>query len=198
MDVLTDIVRNLLVIIILSSFLELLLPEGQLKPFVRFAIGLFVIVAVLSPTLSYLYDNRDFEVESWNYEVDSQKGAEILKKGQTIQEDLGKKNSSLIKEKVQGQINAVAMLVPGVDGVQTDVQVGADGNVNEIKLMVSTQDSLVKSVDQVNVFSGMDAGKEKADHEQIQSKIRQVLKNLYGIDEKQINIQFEGGKKNAG
>jgi len=198
MDVLKDIVQNLLVIIILSSFLELLLPEGQLKPFVRFAIGLFVIVAILSPSLSYLFDDRNFEVEFWNYQIENQMEEDILKKGQTIQQDLGKNSSSLIKEKVQGQINAVAMLVPGVDGVQTEVQVGADGNVHEIKLMVRAQDSLVESVDQVKVFSGMDAEKEKADHEQIQSKIRQVLKNLYGIDEKQINIQFEGGRNHVG
>ena len=48
MDVLVEIVKNLLVIIILASFLELLLPGGGMKPYVRLAIGMFVLIAVLT------------------------------------------------------------------------------------------------------------------------------------------------------
>ena len=42
MEVLTEIVTNLLVIIIISSFLEMMLQEGNTKPFVHFAVALFV------------------------------------------------------------------------------------------------------------------------------------------------------------
>ena len=47
-----DIVRNVLVIILVSSFFELLLPDGKVKPFVRFnIIGLFILISVLNPAL---------------------------------------------------------------------------------------------------------------------------------------------------
>jgi len=64
MAVLTEIVKTFLVIIILASFLELLLPEGKVKPFVRFAIGLFILIAVLNPGLSLLFSGHNFDVDS--------------------------------------------------------------------------------------------------------------------------------------
>ena len=63
MEVLAEIVRNLLVIIIISSFLEMLLPEGNTRPFVRFAVGMFVLIAILTPSLHYLYDNVSFRYQ---------------------------------------------------------------------------------------------------------------------------------------
>ena len=197
MEILMDIVKNLLVIIVLSTFLELLLPDGQLKPFVRFSIGLFVIVAVLSPALSYLYDDRNFQVEFWNYRVDDRVEKDILNRGKSLQKDLGKKGSTLVKEKVQGQISAVAMLVPGVDNVHTEVLVGPDGTVSEVKLLVRAQEAAVKNVDQVDVFSGKGKPQGEADQQVIRNKILQVLANLYGIEDKCINIDFEGRKSNA-
>jgi stage III sporulation protein AF len=65
MSVLTEIVRNILVIIIMASFLELLLPEGAIRPFVRFAIGLFVLIAVLNPVLGYFFDDSNFQITWW-------------------------------------------------------------------------------------------------------------------------------------
>ncbi|MEA1960254.1 MAG: stage III sporulation protein AF [Bacillota bacterium] len=198
MDILYEIVRNLLVIIIISSFLELLLPEGQLKPFVRFTIGLFVIVAVLSPALTFLYDDRNFQVEYWNYSVDREIEKDILEKGEKIQEGLGVQSSSLVQEKVQGQISAVAMLVPGVDDVNTEVLIGQDGAVSSIHVFVSAQRNEVENVDQVNVFYGLEEEADEVKEEEIHKKIVQVLKNLYGIEEENITIQFEGGMTNAG
>ena len=55
MTVLSEIVRNVLVIVLIASFLELMLPEGTLRPFVRFAIGLFILIVVLSPLAGILF-----------------------------------------------------------------------------------------------------------------------------------------------
>ena len=54
MQLLSEIVRNVIVIIIIASFLELLLPQGTLQPLVRFAIGLFILIAVLNPVMGFL------------------------------------------------------------------------------------------------------------------------------------------------
>ena len=48
MAILSEIVRNILVIVLIASFLELMLPEGTLRPLVRFAIGLFILI-IMSP-----------------------------------------------------------------------------------------------------------------------------------------------------
>ncbi|MDD3364464.1 MAG: stage III sporulation protein AF [Syntrophomonas sp.] len=192
MDVIAEIVKNLLVIIIMSSFLELMLPDGNIKPFVRFAIGLFILIAVLSPTLAYIYDDKNFQISVWDDRIDEHISQEIQASGKKIQQQITGKSSELMKEKLEGQISAVAILVPGVDDVHTQVSVGEDGSLQRLQLMVRPgKNKSTEEVEKVNAFSGS----PQSDNEQteIQRKILQVMGNLYGLKGENIEIKFEGG-----
>ncbi|PKM78601.1 MAG: hypothetical protein CVU90_00970 [Firmicutes bacterium HGW-Firmicutes-15] len=192
MDVIAEIVKNLLVIIIMSSFLEIMLPDGNIKPFVRFAIGLFVIIAVLSPTLSYIYDDKNFQISVWDDKIDEHIPQEIQARGQKVQEQITGKSSELMKEKLEGQISAVAVLVPGVDDVHTQVSVGEDGSLQRLQLMVRPgKNKSTEEVEKVNVFSG--SPQSDTEQKEIQRKILQVMGNLYGLKGENIEINFEGG-----
>jgi len=193
MDVITEIVKNLLVIIIISSFLEIMLPDGNIKPFVRFAIGLFILIAVLSPALAFIYDDRDFQISLWDDRVDEQVSKEIENGSQKIQQQINGQSNELMREKLEGQISAVAILVPGVDDVQSEVTVGEDGLPLKLQLIVRPGGKkTVDEVEPVNVF-GSSQEKSYTEQEEIQKKILQVMNNLYGIEPENIQIEFEGG-----
>jgi stage III sporulation protein AF len=176
MDVIAEIVKNLLVIIIMSSFLEIMLPDGTIKPFVRFAIGLFILIAVLSPTLSFLFNDKNFQISVWDDRVDGHIPQEIQASGQKIQQQIAGKSSELMKGKLEGQISAVAILVPGVDDVHTEVSVGEDGSLQRLQLMVRPS-----------------SPQSETEQKEIQRKILQVMSNLYGLKGENIKINFEGG-----
>jgi len=192
MEVIAEIVKNLLVIIIMSSFLELMLPDGNIKPFVRFAIGLFILIAVLSPTLSYIYDDKNFQISVWDDQVDEHISKEIQASGQKLQQQITGKSSELMKEKLEGQISAVAILVPGVDDVHTQVSIGDDGSLQGLQLMVRPgNNKSPEEVEKVNAFSG--SSQSDTEQKEIQRKILQVMGNLYGLKGEKIEIKFEGG-----
>ena len=192
MDVIAEIVKNLLVIIIMSSFLEIMLPDGNIKPFVRFAIGLFVLIAVLSPTLAYIYDDKNFQISVWDDRVDEHIPQEIQASGQKIQQQITSKSSELMKQKLEGQISAVAILVPGVDDVHTRISVGEDGSLQRLQLMVRPgKNSSSDEVERVNAFSGYP--QSDTEQKEIERKILQVMGNLYGLKGENIEIKFEGG-----
>ena len=88
MSIIYEIVRNIIVIIIVSSLLELLLPDGRTKPFVRFAIGLFVLIAILSPVLGYLYSGHDFSIRFWDSAFSSSDEEKFLEKGGRLHEEI--------------------------------------------------------------------------------------------------------------
>lgn len=194
MAVLAGMVKNVLVIIILGSFLEVLLPEGRVKPFVRFAIGLFIIIAVLNPVLNALFDKKDFEVNLWDYQVSLEQEREILEKGNRINQQIAASTEVGIKEKMEGQVSAVAMLVPGVKEVKTSATLNGERGLNKLDLIVRLEESEHKQKEgKTNVFlSGGDTFSPE-DKKQIEEKIRGVISNLYGFDNLQINVQFEGG-----
>lgn len=49
LDVLSDVVRNLVVIIIVATILELLLPRNDFRPFINMVIGLVLMLTLLAP-----------------------------------------------------------------------------------------------------------------------------------------------------
>jgi len=194
MDVIADIVKNLLVIIIMSSFLEIILPDGNIKPFVRFAIGLFVLVAVLSPSLAYLYSDKDFQISVWDDRVSDDLSQKIEAGGQKIRQEIEGRQKQQIRQKLEGQISAVTVLVPGVDDVQARVSVGDDGSLQKLEVTVRPGvNQAVEQVSQVNALS--DSSELKTDQEKadIQKKLVQIIKSLYGLNDENIKIKFEGG-----
>lgn len=193
MAVLAEIVKSVLVIVILASFLELLLPEGGVKPFVQFAIGLFVLIAVLNPVLSYMFDDRDFQVQLWDYTEELSETEEILEGGREVSNQIMNNHNDMVRDKLRGQISAVAMLVPGVEDVQAEVELSSEGSVNSLCLVVRPEKDTAEEDSNIDVFSGGEEAFDIQEQEQIKKKILQVMKNLYGINSIDIQIEFEGG-----
>jgi stage III sporulation protein AF len=192
MEVLVQIVRNLLVIIMVASFLELLLPDGSIKPFARLAMGLFILVAILNPALSLLYEDREFKINLWDYEANQLQNEEILQAGKKINQRIITSDSDAIKTRVEGQIGAMAMLVPGVEEVDIKAGVDSSGAITRLDLKVIPGNGSGTEDAKINVFSGQ-TGLSKEEQERIQQKIINLVQNMYGFQNVDIDIKFEGG-----
>ncbi|MEN6326247.1 MAG: stage III sporulation protein AF [Syntrophomonas sp.] len=193
MNTLAEIVKNILYIIILASFLEILLPDGGLKPFVRFAIGLFILISVLSPVLSLLFSQQQFEVKLWDLQSDIGQSEEIIEKGQVINRQITESNNAAIREKVQGQIASIAMLIPGVQDLETKIDLGQQGTLEKLHIMVTPgQANQSAETKNTQVFSENQTVVGEADKAQIREKILALLRNLYGLPKADIEIEFEG------
>ncbi|MDO4540924.1 MAG: stage III sporulation protein AF [Syntrophomonadaceae bacterium] len=187
MAVLLDMVRSLLVIIILAGFLELLLPEGSFRPWVRFAAGLFVLVAILSPLLNLLQGEHDFSLEAWDYRVEAAEQRQVMKQGAALNQQLADTGGQELEEKLNRQIEAVALLIPEVYAVQGEVKLNADGGIERLTLRLSTQPE--GAVEPVTV-TGRDA-EQKALEEAICTRLYTVLESFYGLAPEQIEAVFE-------
>lgn len=194
MGLLSEIVRNVLVIVLVASFLELIMPEGTLRPFVRFAIGLFILVAVLNPVAGALFAEKDLEIQWWDSQSHLEKqGEEILRTGQEINQQIWENNQELLTSKVEGQISAVAILVPGVDDVETKVQLDSTGSLESLNLVVKPQNNAAGDAEgRVGAFSDNAAAADARDQEEIRRKLTSVIRNLYGLEDVSIKIEFEG------
>ena len=65
MDVLKELVRNIVVILMLTAFLDMILPSGVMRPYVKMTMGLFILIALLNPVLDLVTDNHGSEVFAW-------------------------------------------------------------------------------------------------------------------------------------
>jgi|GEM_PF-276031 stage III sporulation protein AF len=196
LDILAEIVKTVLVIIIVASFLELLLPESSLKPFVSFTMGLFVLIAILNPLLNIAFKDRGLEIDLWDHKYDQALEDKMLEKGLDINQQVMESNDQQIQEKMQGQIGAIASLVPGVHEVKARIDKGDSGTVEQILLFVNMEIKIEEEQGNEVIVFGDNQAEIKAsleEQEQIKNKIMALLNNLYGINTEQINIIFEGG-----
>jgi stage III sporulation protein AF len=192
-SVLAGIVKSLLVIIILASFLEILLPEGSLKPFVRFAAGLFVLISILNPLLQFVFTHHNFDVGWWEEKTPSV--AAIEQQGQKISKSLLGNSESAMREKIEKQISAVAVLVPGVEEVKTRAAISATGKTTNLHLLITptrTTDE-ERNGKHLKSMTNQDLPGED-EQKRIEKKVTQLVRNLYGLEDVVIEVEFEGGK----
>lgn len=190
-EILVTIVKNLLVIVVVASFLEILLPDSSIRPFVRFAIGLFVILAILNPILSVFFSGRAVQVGAWDLPWEYEESADYQQAGREVNRDIQKAGSELIREKIEQQISSVAILVPGVGDVQTRVNMTpGDGEISGVEMVIEPI-STVPEEDSVAAFSSR-AQQDDREREIIVRKLNSMMKNLYGLNEGQVVIKFKG------
>lgn len=194
MAVLSEIVKNVLVIVLIASFLELMLPEGTLRPLVRFAIGLFVLIAILSPLAGVLFSDRNINIGWWDLPMEPGQEAQIIEQGEKINQKIWQSPQEVVSDKVAGQIGAVALLVPGVEDVEAQVVLNQAGMVESLQLMVRPQvNSSDEEVSQVGLFGESEPSLSPEEQEVIRSKLSTIIENLYGFDNTVIQIEFQGG-----
>jgi len=194
MAVLSEIVRNVLVIVLIASFIELMLPEGTLRPFVRFAMGLFILIAVLNPVAGVLFENRTINTEWWDLKIDANQQEQVMERGEEINRQIWRSHQQALADKMAGQISAVAVLVPGVEDVETQVVLNESGEVESMHLLVKPQPlATADESGQVGVFGSNAADLSAEEQEAIRSKLSTIIKNLYGFEDTIVQIEFQGG-----
>jgi len=199
LEVFIGIVKNLVIIVILSSLLELLLPQGSIRPLVRFSIGLFILIAILNPVLNTLYREKNYTLNFWDYQEDSSLQNRIQQSGRELQKEIAAAQENLVKEKIQGQINAIATLVPGVAEAVSDITLGEGNRIERIELIVKAEpDREVSEINDVQVNSGNNMSYAAPEREQIKKKLETLLNNFYGLNGVRLDIKFEGGGNHAG
>src|SRR5690554_5548028 len=83
LDALSDIVKNVAIIILLTIFLDMLLPNNSMQRFVKVVMGLFVMVAILNPIINLF--NSDFELSAWQLaSLPEHKVETVLAQGEEI------------------------------------------------------------------------------------------------------------------
>jgi len=190
MDALVEIVKSLLVIIILASFLELLLPSGSMKPYVRLTIGMFVLIAVLTPVIRYFYPGQDLQISSWEWSNYGFHQQEVLQKGSELHNKIITESNESVRSKLEGQISAIAMLVPGVGQVDSKIMLNADGSIQKVTLNVSGQGN--SNADESSVGTFWDEEEVQLGPD-VESRMAKIVMNMFGLSEQQIEIQMQGG-----
>lgn len=192
MQTLQVLVRNLAVILLMATFLEMLLPNRSMRGYIQLVMGLFVISAVLAPVTSFLKLPLTMEIPAWST-VPAQDLPVLAADHQ---------GSKIGRDAVQEQfrqilIHQIQALTVGVSGVKdAEVEVHFEDNTGElteepriadIKVKISSQSSAVKPIEPIHVDGtnpGYSEGKITTKAEEVQEKLSSIM----GIPKEKITV----------
>ena len=135
MQTLQTLVRNLAIILLLATFLEMLLPNKSMRGFVQMVMGLFVISAVLAPITTFLHTPLSMEIPPWTTTTTQDLPA-IATEGQGV-----KVGRDAVQEQYRQilvhQIEALALGTDGVEAASVDIKFeeGTGGVIDQPKII---------------------------------------------------------------
>lgn len=214
LEILKDLVRNVVLIILLTTFLDMLLPSSSMQRFIKVVMGLFLLVTLLNPLLILIKEEQDFEVFAWqqNNQVEGSFNS-VLTQGQHLETV----NQELIKaqyqQRLQAQIKALVRLIKGAEGALVEVtlkegeKVGLDNEIEKVLIRISKIDqveesSIVKQIDPINIKVEQEekflSSKEEEkmhtplseEEKRVTTEINNKLTHYFGLKSGQISVVF--------
>ncbi len=160
--------EGIIIAIIISIIVELLLPNGNNKKYVKVVSGIYIMFVILNPILEMLKYDINFE-NMFNF-------GETQQVTQTMSQDIKDIYVVGIKESIKQDIEKLGYNVETLE-ILLDSNYE---NIEKIELKVELKEDKVKAVEKVEI------GKDKTDLDNSYSEIIELLKENYLVDETKI------------
>ena len=194
-------VQGIVIAIVLATVLEMLLPEGNNKKYVKILIGIYILFTIISPVMNKagkievknsILDTKQYQKEIEKYSVDTNTMQEQNQKSiQTIyQQNLKSDMTNKLEEKGY-QVNAVHIRVSNEgDYLLEEVRLQLTKAENEEKEISKKQNVIA-----INVVT-IEVQEEKQEQEKTENtleeaeiqEIKEYLTSVYEVQEENIEI----------
>jgi stage III sporulation protein AF len=177
MQTLQTLVRNLAVILLLATILEMLLPNKSMRGYVQLVIGMFVITAILNPLTSLLHMPLKMDIPAWS--SFSNQDLPVFatdNSGKKIGRDAVREQYCHI---LVNQIEALALGVSGVKQVKAEVEflessgeLTIQPHISQVIIRLLEEESTVQPIEPIMIGQSASVVKE------LSSKAREVQERV--------------------
>lgn len=177
MEWMIGFMQQLAVIAVMAAFLELLLPNGEMQKFIRFFMGLLILVAFMSSFGKWQQTEWDFSAMA-EMEQQTPSTEEILAAGKELDNTATEMAKQQMGIDLAAQITALVRLIDGVDQVSVAVSVAPENPLAYEKVNITlwiTDIEKIKKV-QEDVYRMM-AAFYQLPEEKIECHIKEVTVN---------------------
>lgn len=143
MEAIRSLVQNIIIIVILAVFLEMFLPGGELKKYVKMVMGLFIIIAMVQAVGAMVRWDYSGSLSSLSNEGDKMRVYGVIEAGKKISGDQEQIAIEQYRTGIARQVAALTSIYRETPVVDVDVKVQSDssqpdyGQIKEIILYVA-------------------------------------------------------------
>jgi stage III sporulation protein AF len=198
--VITGWITNIIVLILLATVLELLLPNSNMQRYVKMVIGLMLMAVILSPILTIFTKDFDSMLRSaaltdstpdvrMENQIESKKSEIQASNAAYIEEQMAVQMKSQVEKELRDQFNLEITHV----GLELK---GAEGEKNIEQIAVTVSKAVETDVQEVEAVSvSFDILEEEVHSTDAQSKkVAYFLADEWGLYPNQVGVQVKGGE----
>lgn len=146
METIRDMVQTLIIIVVLAVFLEMLLPQSSMRPYIKTVMGLLIIMAVMQVATGVVREGVMADVPRFLEEGPARGEvplAEVMAGGKVIGENSRALALENYRSGIQNQVLSMARIYPGILVREATVEVADQpdnlnsGQITRIILVVS-------------------------------------------------------------
>jgi stage III sporulation protein AF len=199
METIYLLVRNIIFIILIAVFIEMLLPMKETRRFLEVVVGLFVLITILNPIVSLIQQEPQLQLDI--KEGNKQELDEILNQGKQLQQVQVEQVRSNYGKRIEEQVAVIAQMVPGVEQAEARVQFAAGSSLDsvgviekvEIVIKKERSQSIVDPVKRVSIEPGDGEQAEKVEEsdEGLLKEVQSTVASLYGLQPSKVVVTME-------
>ncbi|PKM85961.1 MAG: stage III sporulation protein AF [Firmicutes bacterium HGW-Firmicutes-12] len=208
MEVFKELIRDIVLIIMLTTFLDMLLPSNSMRPYLKMVMGLFILVSIINPVLNLILNNQDLEVFAWQQDSVIEDFNSIKQAGEELtavsQEQFIKNYASQIEVQMEGLLK----YLEGVKAIDVKVELlggrrlGSFEGIKSIMVILTQIDGKSEDIDNIKIepieigdkhnLIGNEATKQFDEYEEnkIAEEVNKVLCQYFGVTSDQISVVF--------
>lgn len=201
MEVFKNLIRDIVLIILLTTFLDMLLPSNKMRTYLKMVMGLFILVSILNPLLNLLVRQQNIEVFAWKQDYTSALDDKSVRQSQhklaqvTEQEIL-----EAYAQRLEAQMSALLKLIDGVADAKVKAEIkggekaGGYEDINSVCVTVFTQnngqdDNKDIRIEPVKIG---EQAEPKSDSVNIiiEREVKNTLSQYFGVLPENITVEF--------
>ena len=200
MEWMTTWAQGIIVAVIITTIIELILPEGNHKKYIKMVIGVYILFTIVSPIITKI-TNQDFEFDESKYE-EFFKNSTYEVSSQSLEEE----NDNQIKDLYLNNIKSdVKQKLKEQGYIVEEMQIEADleseeayGKIKKMNLQIKKGETKQEE-NKISPVNRIEIGEKKEEENQISEneekigggeiqEIKTYLSTTYDVEKKQIKI----------
>lgn len=178
-------VQGIIIAVIISTIIEMILPDGNIKKYIRTVIGSYIVFVIASPIITKL-TGKEISLETYKLpEIETYQVGSI---------DTNSYIESTYIDKIKQEIKTT-IEEKGYSAIKVDIEIETGdenyGNIQKINLLLTSetiQENKIKPIE-INIEKNVEREEETTNEEF--EELKQELKETYGTPLENIYIRRE-------
>ena len=176
-------IKGIVIAVIISTIIEMILPNGNIKKYIKTVIGVYIIFTIVSPVITKI-TGKEIDIAKYvNAQTEKYQAKEIA----TIDTNYYIKQTYIenIKKDITREMETMGYKVNNLN-IEIEEKEEEYGIIKKMQLEISNKTSNVKPIE-ISVNKSQENKKSEIATEEIEN-IKSFLKNTYGVEAENIII----------